>query len=57
MMNFINNIDWNQVSVFWIMFEQVIAASDVKENSSFQVLVSIVNAIIHAFDKKETSVV
>lgn len=56
-MNFINNIDWNQVSVFWIMFEQVIAASDVKENSSFQVLVSIVNAIIHAFDKKETSVV
>jgi len=56
-MNFINNIDWNQVSVFWIMFEQVIAASDVKENSSFQVLVSIVNAIIHSFDKKETPVV
>jgi len=57
MIDFINNIDWNQVSVFWIMFEQVIAASDVKENSSFQVLVSIVNAIVHAFDKKQTPVV
>lgn len=57
MMDFINNIDWNQVSVFWIMFEQVIAASDVKENSSFQVLVSIVNAIVHRFDKKETPAV
>ena len=56
-MDFIQQIDWNQVSIFWIMFEQVIAASDVKENSSFQVLVSIVNAIVHRFDKKETPAV
>ena len=56
MLQFINNIDWNQVSILWIMFEQVIAASDAKENSSFQVLVSIVNTIIGFFTKKDKPV-
>ena len=57
MMNFMNNIDWNQLSILWLMFEQVIAQSDAKENSSFQVLVSIVNMIIGLFTKKKNPVI
>jgi hypothetical protein len=51
-MQFINNIDWSQLSIYWLLFEQVIAASDAKQNSSFELLVSVVNKIISFFPKK-----
>ena len=51
-MQFINNIDWSQLSIYWLLFEQVIAASDAKQNSSFELLVSLVNTIVSFLTKK-----
>lgn len=56
MMQFINSIDWNQVSIYWIIFEQVIASSDCKPNSMFQLLIAIVNAVIGVFKNEKKSV-
>lgn len=51
-MQFINNIDWSQLSIYWLLFEQVIAASDAKQNSSFEIVVSLVNKIVSFLPQK-----
>jgi hypothetical protein len=52
-LQYINSIDWNQVSVYWIIFEQILASSDTKPNSTFQLLIAIVNAIMGVFQKEQ----
>jgi hypothetical protein len=52
-LQYINSIDWNQISIYWIIFEQILASSDCKPNSSFQLLIAIVNAIMGVFQKEQ----
>lgn len=52
-LQFINNIDWNQISICWLIFEQVLSQSDLKVNSSFELIIAIVNNIIRVFTKKK----
>jgi abortive infection bacteriophage resistance protein len=52
MMQFLSNIDWNQFSIYWLLFEQIIAASDAKQNSSFEIVVSLVNKIVSFLPQK-----
>ena len=48
--SFLSNIDLKTVLVGWLAFEQVLASSDTKANSSFQLLINFVNTGI-AFGK------
>jgi hypothetical protein len=51
-MQLLSNIDWNSMTVYGLLFEQIIAASDAKQNSSFELLVSLVNTIVSFLTKK-----
>lgn len=52
MIEFINNIDLEKVAFCWIAFEQILANTSAKSNSTLQLICNIIDSVIAKVNKQ-----
>jgi hypothetical protein len=45
---------WGQIAAFWLLFEQVLASTSLKSNSTFQLVCNTIDGVIRILTPKPT---